>query len=221
MEKERIFSCFSKRTLSHKNLADIFTKAVMPEGLEKFSAKGMLSNNKYELYKNKELFTLHLAVRYILDGNAPRSVKEKENKMAKVEFNVGIEYIAEVMEKSFRFHNQIMDSINMGSDTFLPVLLHEEYKESMELLMQDCREKYLGIRTYLIHNMNDYYVYIPTGDELEEEKLLVLKEIDTAFEDKGIYKSRGLLSPYNQYDMVKTVHPYQPSEAIKRMNKLM
>jgi len=62
--------------LSHKNLVEIFTKAVVYEGLSEFSAKKMISNNKYEFYKNKELFALHLAVRYILDGNVPRSVKE-------------------------------------------------------------------------------------------------------------------------------------------------
>jgi hypothetical protein len=60
---------------SHKSLIDIFIKAVSYEGVESVCAKDMLSTNKDEFYKNKELFTLHLAVRYILDGHAPRSVK--------------------------------------------------------------------------------------------------------------------------------------------------
>jgi len=59
----------------HKNLADIFTKAVLYEGLEELSAKDMLSDKRNQFYKNKEFFTLHLAVRYILDGHAPRSVQ--------------------------------------------------------------------------------------------------------------------------------------------------
>jgi len=57
----------------HKNLADIFTKAVLYDGVEEVSAKSMLSSDRNEFYKNKELFTLHLAIRYILDGHAPRS----------------------------------------------------------------------------------------------------------------------------------------------------
>ena len=59
----------------HKNLADIFTQAVVYDGLEELSAKSLLSSDRDEFYKNKELFTLHLAVRYILDGHAPRSVE--------------------------------------------------------------------------------------------------------------------------------------------------
>lgn len=59
----------------HKNLADVFTKAVLYDGLEEVSAKNMLSVDKDELYANKELFSLHLSVRYILDGHAPRSVQ--------------------------------------------------------------------------------------------------------------------------------------------------
>ena len=62
--------------LTHKNLAEIFIKPLTPDGIEKFSAKSMTSNDKYEYYKNKELFTLHLAARYILDGYAPRSVRD-------------------------------------------------------------------------------------------------------------------------------------------------
>ena len=62
--------------LSHKNLAEIFIKPLTPEGIEKFSAKSMTSSSKYEYYKNKELFTLHLAARYILDGYAPRTVRD-------------------------------------------------------------------------------------------------------------------------------------------------
>jgi len=62
--------------LVHKNLANIFTKAVIYEGLEELSAKNILSDNRGKFYKNKELFTLHLAVRYILDGYAPRNVEE-------------------------------------------------------------------------------------------------------------------------------------------------
>ena len=61
--------------LSHKNLAEIFMKPLTPEGIEEFSAKRMTSNSKYEYYKNKELFTLHLAARYILDGHAPRTIR--------------------------------------------------------------------------------------------------------------------------------------------------
>ena len=63
--------------LSHKNLAEIFIKPLTPDGIEEFSAKSMIStNNKYEYYKNKELCTLHLAARYILDGHAPRTVQD-------------------------------------------------------------------------------------------------------------------------------------------------
>ena len=65
------FTMQAKDVKIRANFSDVildafqFTKAVMPEGLEKFSAKGMISNNKYEFYKNKELFTLHLAVPFI------------------------------------------------------------------------------------------------------------------------------------------------------------
>ena len=61
--------------LSHKNLAETFIKPLTPDGTEEFSAKSMISTNKYEYYKNKELFTLHLAARYILNGYAPRTVQ--------------------------------------------------------------------------------------------------------------------------------------------------
>ena len=128
--------------------------------------------------------------------------------MAKVEFSVGIDYITEYVEKSLKYHNRIMNSIHNGGSLYIPVVLHEEYKESMEVLMQDLQEKFEGIRDHLYKNMR--------GD-LEEEKLIILKEIDTAFEEKGIYKSRGITSPFNPYDMVKTVLPYEPSEWMKKI----
>lgn len=62
--------------LLHNDLSSIFTKPLLSEGLEEISARSMLSRDRDEFYKNKELFMLHLAVRYILDGYAPRSVEE-------------------------------------------------------------------------------------------------------------------------------------------------
>jgi len=71
-----------------------------------------------------------------------------------------------------------MDFIHSTSELYLPIVLHEEYKESMEVLMQDIQEKFESIREHLYKNMRC---------DLEEAKLIILKEIDTAFEDKGIY----------------------------------
>lgn len=129
--------------------------------------------------------------------------------MAKVDFGgVGVDYITEYVEKSLKYHNRIMDSIQDNSSLYLPLVLHEEYTESMELDMQDLQEKFNGIRDHLYKNMR--------GD-LDQEKLIILKEIDTMFEEKGIYKSRGVTSPFNPLDMVKTVLPYKPSEWMKKI----
>jgi len=98
--------------------------------------------------------------------------------------------------------------IEAESSIYIPVVLHAEYKESMELLMKDLQEKFEGIRNHLYKNMRC---------DLDEEKLIILKEIDTSFTEKGIYKSDGVTSPFNPYDMVKTVLPYKPSEWMKKI----
>ena len=130
--------------------------------------------------------------------------------MEKIDFGLGIgpDYVTEYVEKSLKYHNKIMNSIQSNSELYLPIVLHEEYRESMEVLMQDLQEKFEGIREHLYKNMRG---------ELDQKKLLVLKEIDTAFEDKGIYKSQGITSPFNPYDMVKTVLPYESSEVMKNI----
>jgi len=105
-----------------------------------------------------------------------------------------------------------MNSIEVKSSLYIPLELHEDYKESMESLMKNLQEKFEAIKEYLYENM-----YENMQGELDQEKLLVLKEIDTAFEEKGIYKSNGITSPFNPYDMVKTVLPYEPSEWMKKI----
>ena len=130
--------------------------------------------------------------------------------MEKIDFGLGIgpDYVTEYVEKSLKYHNKIMNSIQNNSKLYLPVVLHEEYRESMEVLMQDLQEKFESIKEHLYKNMRG---------ELDHEKLLVLKEIDSAFEDKGIYKSRGITSPFNPCDMVKTVLPYESSDDMKKI----
>jgi hypothetical protein len=125
-----------------------------------------------------------------------------------VEFNVSVDYIVELVEKIIKYHKRIMNSIEVESELFIPKKVHEEYKENMEELMDMVDSKYEPIKEYLHANMYG---------ELEEEKLIILKEIDTAIENKGIYKSNGITSPYNPMDMIKTVLPYETSETMKKI----
>jgi len=129
--------------------------------------------------------------------------------MEKVKFNVSVDYIIELVEKIIKYHKRIMNSIEIESELFISKKVHLEYKDNMGELMETVDNKYETIKEYFHKNLYSL--------DLKESKLIILKEIDTILEDKGVYKSRGITSPYNPMDMIQTVLPFELSEDMKKI----